>query len=244
MISKQKITQIKETSIRLFPYIIMAVLATVIYFKMNVNNKLSIEVEAQKLQAKVYEKNAKGYIAESDVLKKQIPELKNNVKDLEQKSKLKDNEISSLKNKVNAKLSDIKTYNSNDIAKYYQNRYKDKKGVVLTQYGVALNDTVAKNSISELTICDGTTQELSITKEKLETTNKIVIVKDGIIANVESQNNSLNLAIVENNKALDANNEIIKKTEKGLRHERNKKNFWKLATGTVLTLSGYLLFTK
>ena len=236
--------KIRGTALRIFPYIVMAVLATIIFFKMNSNKKLTIEVEAQKIQAVVYERNAKEYVKQADELKKEIPKLKESVLALQKANENKNIEIAVLKDRVDAKLSDIKRYNSNDIALYYQKRYRDKKGVVLTQYGVALTDTIAKHNISELTQFDGTAKELILVTEKLETTNKIVSQKDGIIENVETQNKSLNMAIAENDKALKSKDEVIKATEKGMKRERNKKNFWKLTTGTVLTFAGYILFTK
>jgi len=235
---------IQKTVFKLLPYIGILILSTMIYFKMNENSKLKVEVKTHKEQAKVYVETAKGYVKESDELKKQVPKLKSDVTALEKNSRLKDSEIDLLKKKVKAKLDIVSTYNSNDIALYYQSRYNDKKGVVLTQYGVALVDTIAKRNISELTLFDGAKKELVLTNEKLSTTEKIVVLKDTIIANVEKQNDKLSLAIAENNKALYKKEEVIKDTEKMFRRERNKKNFWKVATTTVIAGASYLLLIQ
>lgn len=234
-------TEVKRIAFKLLPHLVIASLAIFIYLKMNENTKLSYTVKAQKEQAKSYAEKAKEYAKEADALKKQVPKLKSNVIALEKNNHLKDLEIGLLKNKVKAKLDVVSHYNSNDIALYYQKRYNDKKGVVLTQYGVALTDTIAKESISELTLFDGAKQELVLTKDKLNTTERIVVLKDTIISNVERQNTKLSLAINENNKALDKKDDVIKSTEKMFRHERNKKNFWKITAFGILGSGIYFL---
>ena len=235
---------VQKTVFKLLPYIGILILSTMIYFKINENSKLKLTVKAQKEQVKVYVETANKYVKEADALKKQLPNIKLDIIALEQNNHLKDVEIGLLKEKIKTKISVVSYYNSNDIALYYQKRYNDKKGVILTQYGVALIDTIAKRSILELTLFDGAKQELFLTKDKLNTTEKIVVLKDTIIVNVEKQNGKLYLAISENNKALDKKEEVIKDTEKMFRHERNKKNFWKVATTTVIAGASYLLLTK
>ena len=235
---------VQKTVFKLLPYIGILILSTMIYFKINENSKLKLTVKAQKEQVKVYVETANKYVKEADALKKQLPNIKLDIIALEQNNHLKDVEIGLLKEKIKTKISVVSYYNSNDIALYYQKRYNDKKGVILTQYGVALIDTIAKRSILELTLFDGAKQELVLTKDKLNTTEKIVVLKDTIIVNVEKQNGKLYLAISENNKALDKKEEVIKDTEKMFRHERNKKNFWKVATTTVIAGASYLLLTK
>lgn len=236
------LTLLKKTTLHLLPYIGILILATMIYFKVNENDKLASKVESQKLEAKIYAEKANSYQKEAIQLQKQLPKLKESVIALENSNRLKDAQIDLLKDKVKEKLSEVSRYTPNEIALYYQKRYNDKKGVVLTQYGVALTDTVAKKSITELTLFDGSVKELGLTKDKLATTDKIVVVKDSIIGNIESQNSKLNLAIQENDKALNAKDNVIKNSEKMFRKERNKKNFWKTTTGAVIGAAIYLIF--
>jgi cell division protein FtsB len=231
----------KRIALKLLPHFIIVSLAIFIYFKMNENTKLALTVESQKERAKVYQENAAGYVAQANTLKKEIPKLKQSVVNLEKDNRKKDIQIELLQEKVKSKLANVERYKTNDIALYYKDRYKSKKGITVTQYGVSLNDTVAKSNIKELTLFDGTKEELLLTKDQLAITHKIVGVKDSIIGNVEFQNNKLLLAIGENNKAIDTKDLVITSTEKMFRKEKRKKNFWKFTSTAILGLVGFLI---
>ena len=82
---------------------------------------------------------------------------------------------------VKDKIEVVGSLNTKGIANYYQDRYK--LPVTITQYGVSLNDTIAKENIKELIQKDGLQMELELTKNLLLFSENQSIIKDTIILN-------------------------------------------------------------
>jgi len=234
----------KDFALKYWAHIALVLSLLFLFSKCNDNDQLSLAVDTQKEVTKQYKQNAKEFINKADSLEKvKIKLLKNIV--LLQKDSIKSQvEISRLKIKVNTQLAAISHYKTTDIAKYFQSRYNDKKGVVVTQYGVALSDTIAKQNISEQVVCDGAKEEMVIVKSDLQKQKTIVKDQDKVIANSEQQNVNLHLSIVEINKAFESQEATVKASEKIFKKERNKKNFWKITTGVVIAASAYLFVTQ
>lgn len=135
----------------------------------------------------------------------------------------------------------LKRLKSREIAKYYVDRYKLPKEVKSTNLGTALTDTVARLNITELVRYDGVRAELKITKEVLSLEKNISVKKDSIISNVEKQNTNLELAVKENEKAINSQSEIIDNTEKMFKKEKRKTTFYKITTVLAIGTGGYLL---
>jgi hypothetical protein len=202
------------------------------------------ELSTAKNEIENYKKKEKEYVAQVNKLEYQKKKFIDTIKDLNSKNFKKFLEIIALTENVNSKISDIKHYNSSDIAKYYKDRYKLPKEVKTTNLGTALTDTVAKLNITDLVLGDGAKIELKITKEVLGNTQKIVTQKDSIITNVETQNNLLFLANKESDKAFNKQQEVVKSVEKSLRSEKNKKTFWRSFAIGASAYAGYLLIAN
>lgn len=119
---------------------------------------------------------------------------------------------------VKEKVAAVDSLNTKEIANYYQKRYK--LPVTITQYGVALKDTVAKLNIVELIQKDGLLRELSHTKNILNITETQSKIKDSIIDNHIT---------------------IEKNLTNSVKSEKAKKTFWQIVSGGILVGAGYLL---
>jgi len=133
---------------------------------------------------------------------------------------------------VEKKINAVATLDTKGIANYYQERYK--LPVTITQYGVALKDTVAKLNIVELIQKDGLLRELDHTKNLLSISDKSNNVKDIIIQNKDS-------IITEKDNQIDTHLDIEKSLNKTIRQEKIKKTFWQIATVTITGFTVYYL---
>lgn len=224
--------------------IVIVVLCFFLFKSCQGERQTALAMETQIETTKQYVKNSDGFVAKVDSLKKVSAKLKKDIALIKNDSIARINEIAALKTKVNTQLAAIKTYSTNDIAKHYQGRYNDKKGVVVTQYGVALSDGIAKQNLSELSVCDGAKTEMEVVKTDLQTQKRIVGKQDQYIAVSDESFRVLQLAKTEKDKAFESQQATIKTAEKGIRKERNKKNFWKVTSGVILAGAGYLLITQ
>lgn len=242
--TQTNLTTAKNYVLKYWVHVALAITIIMLFSECNDNSQLSLAIKTQKEVTNQYVTKAKGFISQADSLEKEAVKLKKNITLLKKDSIKSNMEIAQLKNKVSTQLAVISHYNITDIAKWYQTRYNDKKGVVVTQYGVALSDTIAKQNISEQTVCDGAKEEMTIVKTDLQMQKTIVREQDKVVAVSDGINRDLRFAIQEGNKALDSSEATAKIAEKGLRKERNEKNMWKVITGMVITAAGYLIIFK
>lgn len=209
-------------------YVVILVLSFFLFKSCNGGNNL-------KLANYNLKKEVKGLVLSYDKLTLKNNSLKNRIVMLEkQKQKVK-TEIVYVQKKTQDNLKKVPTLNTNEIAKYYKERYK--LPVLITQYGVSLSDTIAKKNITELIQKDGCFEEIKLAKTELQLEEQKGIVKDSINANLFSANTLLNKAVLNQNK-------IIENTEKSFKKEKSKKTFWQAATGVVITGATYLLIVK
>jgi hypothetical protein len=122
--------------------------------------------------------------------------------------------------------------NTKGIANYYQNRYK--LPVTITQYGVALTDTIAKKNIVELVQKDGLIKELQSTQTMLSIEEKKSVAKDSIIYNKS-------FIIVEKDKVITNHLEIEKNLNKSIKSEKVKKNIWKVTAIGIFGGAVYMI---
>jgi len=163
---------------------------------------------------------------------KRINALNYNLIKLEQSKQREKTKIVTVIKEVEKKINVVENLNTKQIANYYQDRYK--LPVTITQYGVSLNDTIAKKNIVELIQKDGLVKELVSTRSMLNIEEKKGTVKDSIISNKS-------LIIVEKDNIINSHQEIEINLNKSLRKEKVKKNFWKVTSGAILIGAGYLL---
>jgi len=176
----------------------------------------------------------------NNVLKK---EVKNITKELTEKNKdlqVKIGQLQKQKQKTNTKIVYIQNKAKKDIEKvaklstiqladFYAKRYDIDPEI--TENGVILIDTVAKQNIVELIQKDACVNEIEFVKDNLKITEQQSMIKDTIIDNFGK-------SLTEHQKVM---NEIVKNAEKSLRKEIVKKNFWKLTSFGVLSGAIYLI---
>lgn len=237
-------TTVKNNVLKYGVYIIMIILAFLLVLKTAKVEGLSLAVQQQKEKSVEAYKNSKILLNQAHKLKEKEAKLRENVAILRRDSLQSVIKIKQLNTSLALKLSEIKHYKANDIALYFQKRYGDKKGIVITQYGVSLSDTIAKKNISELVTFDVTKDELKIVKNGVTMKNDIITGQDKIITNIEQQNNKLHLSLAEINKAFESSEATAKANEKIYKKEKVKKNFWKGVAGTVILGATYLIIIK
>lgn len=209
-------------------FLVMLILSYFLFKSCQGNEELQIANRNLKLEVKHHVASADSYIDRVNKLNDKITLLET------QKQKVK-TEIVYIQKQTGTAIKKVETLNTRQIATYYQERYK--LPVTITQYGVALQDTLAKKNIVELVEKDGCLQEVKLFKTQLQLEEKKGIVKDTIIENIVKANVNLN-------KAVGAQGKIIENTEKSLRKEKNKKTFWQLASGAILAGAGYILIVR
>lgn len=200
----------------------------VVFFKFNGTNELKLANSSLEKDVKSYKANAKKYVDENNRLKDSITLLET------RKAKV-EKEIVYIEKESQSKLEKVPSMSAKNIANYYQKRYTAP--VVITQYGVALSDSIAKKNIKETIEKDYCFQEIKLVKEVLSIEEKKGEAKDSI-------NKNLTKAFQEIEKANTAQTEMIQNVEKSLKKEKRKKTFWKVATVATISASAYLLITK
>jgi len=157
---------------RILPYVAIALLSIIILSTCNNSERTQLANEVLKKDIKISELQAQKYANRINALNDSLVTL----------NKLKQREIVKiviLKKWVKTKLEAVASLKTKGIANYYQNRYK--LPVVITQYGVALSDTLAKKNIVDVIERDGFKAELDLTKNVLSIEEKKGTVKDSII---------------------------------------------------------------
>ena len=213
---------------RVLHYAITILLLVVVFFKFNGTNELKMANSSLEKDVKSYKANAKKYVYENNLLKDSITLL-------ETRKAKAEKEIVYIEKESQSKLEKVPSMSTKNIANYYQKRYTAP--VVITQYGVALSDSIAKKNIKETIEKDYCFQEIKLVKEVLSIEEKKGEVKDSI-------NQNLTKAFQEIEKANTAQTEMIQNVEKSLKKEKRKKTFWKVATVAAISASAYLLITK
>jgi hypothetical protein len=209
-------------------YIITIVLCLILFNKCGNEESLLNENKSLSQDVKQYKYEAKKYIDKNNALNEKVALLEFN------KQKIK-KEIDLIKINTKHELAKTNSLSTKEIASYYQKRYK--KQVVITQYGVALKDSVAKQNIKETIEKDGCLDEIKLVKKELAIEESKLLIKDSINLNLSKAYNELE-------KANSTQEDLILNVEKSLKKERVKKKFWQITTGAVLGAATYLIMVK
>jgi hypothetical protein len=189
------------------------------------SQKLELANDSLKKEIKISDLKAEKYANRINTLNDSLIALERR----KQREKLK---IVTIVKEVQTNIEAVGSLNTKGIANYYQNRYK--LPVTITQYGVALTDTIAKKNIVELVQKDGLVVELQSTQNILGLTEKESVIKDSIISNKS-------LIIVEKDKQLKTKDEIEKNLTKSVKSEKVKKNIWKITAFGILGGAVYMI---
>jgi len=210
---------------RILPYVAIALLSIIVLSTCNNSERTQLANEVLKSNIKISELQAQKYASRINVLNDSLVIL----------NKLKQKEIVKIKvvvKEVKEKVEAVGSLNTKGIANYYQNRYK--LPVTITQYGVALSDTLAKKNIVDVIERDGFKTQLFHTKNALNISDKEILFKEIIIKNKDS-------IIYEKINQINSHIDFEKNITKDIKSERVKKNIWKVTAIGILTGSIYLL---
>ena len=210
---------------KVIPYSIIVLLSIIVLSTCKNSQKLELTNNSLKKDIKISDLKAEKYANRINALNDSLIVLERS----KQREKLV---VKTIVKEVQTNIQAVGSLNTKGIANYYQNRYK--LPVTITQYGVALTDTIAKKNIIELVQKDGLVVELQSTQTMLSIEEKKSVVKDSIISNKS-------LIIVEKDKQLKTKDEIEKNLTKSVKSEKVKKNIWKITAVGVLAGSVYLL---
>jgi hypothetical protein len=188
------------------------------------NKELELTNKNEKEKVKILESESQKYVDVANMYRDSVTILKTE----KAKTKIK---IVYVTKTVEEKLKVASTLHTKGIANYLQDLYKIN--VVITQYGVAVPDTMGRAVISDLIRGQGYKAELKFTKELLANEEKSGVAKDSIIVNLDK-------AVVKKDSASVIKDDIINNVEKSFKKEKNKKTFWKVATGVAVTIATYL----
>lgn len=208
--------------------IVILILCFFLFKSCQGNKELQVANRELKLEVKQLVFTADKYVAKNNALNDK------NVLLEKQKQKVK-KQIVYVQEKTKTEVEKIPTLNIKQKADYYQDRYK--LPVTITQYGISLSDTISKKNIIELIERDGCFEEIELVKKELKIEEEKGITKDSINNNLTNANILLKDAVAGQDK-------IIENAEKSVRKEKNKKTFWQVATGAVITGAGYLILVK
>jgi len=171
----------------------------------------------------------------ADIYKSKITQLNANIVQIGKQKQAERVKIVTVIKEVEKKINLVPKLNTKGIANYYQNRYK--LPVTITQYGVALSDTIAKLNIKETIEKDGLQMELELTKNILLFSENQNIIKDTIILNKD-------LIIIQKDSQIGLHLQLEKSLNKSIKAEKTKKTIWKVASGILLAGGGYYLVTQ
>jgi hypothetical protein len=206
-------------------YIVITVLVLVLFRNCKDNENLQLANSNYKQEIKISQLQVDKYANRINVLNDRITMLETT----KQGEKVK---IVTVLKEVAEKISVTENLTTKGIANFYSDRYKMKP--TITQYGVALKDTIHKMVIVDLIKKDGLVLELNHTKIILNIAEKQLNIKDDVIVLKDS-------IIKEKNTQIDTHIQLEKNLNKSVKSERTKKTIWQIATGAFLVGAGYLL---
>lgn len=211
--------------VKIGSYVIIFILAFLLFKSCQSNKEVQLANERLK-------KEVKDLIDTTDLIAGKNRQLRDTISILEARKQKIKTQIVYIKNKAKSDVKKVAGLNTIEISEYYSERYHLE--VKPTPEGVVFKDTVSKENIKELIEGDACLAEIKLVRYNLEIEEKIGIAKDTLIDNLSKENYLLNDAIVKQK-------EIISNTEKSVRKENRKKNFWKFISMLLVTGSIYVV---
>lgn len=213
---------------KLVLYFIIFLLSLLLIKECTRNSELESQTKTSKEEVKTLKVKVKQYSDKNNKLNEDLVILNSK----KEKVRIK---VTYLKSKEKSELKRVPNLTTKEIATYYQKRYK--KPIVITQYGVSLSDSIAKENIKEVIQKDNCIEEVKLVREELVIEEKKSMIKDTINSNLVKSNN---LLVVTTN----IQEEVIKKAEKSVKVEKAKKTFWQITTGAILIASSYFIISN
>lgn len=216
---------LKSLFLDYWQYILIAILILLLFRNCENNEKLQLSNDVLKKDIKISELQVDKYA-------KRINLLNDRITILETTKQGEKTKIVTVVKEVEKKIISVGNLTTKGISKYYSERYELPN--TITQYGVALKDTVHKMVIVDLIKKDGLETELYHTKNILNITENQSKIKDGIVILKDS-------IIIEKDKQIDSHFKIEENLTKSVKSEKTKKTIWKITSGAILVGAGYLL---
>lgn len=229
-----------------YAHIVAIILILYIFNGCNNTEPLVAEAKSLKKENVLLKKVIKNTLKENEQKDKEIIEHKKAILFLDNQNQKRQQEIFDLAQKNRDLKSSVNKYTTDELVKFYIERYKKPKEITKTNYGIAFKDTLSKVIANDLINYDFTFKELSISKEIIEDQNKISIIKDTVINNLEYQKKNLNFVVQEQGLLIDNQEDLISKQEKIIKKETRKKNILKLSipAGIIVGIVTGVLITK
>lgn len=225
--------------------IAVVILLLLLAFQCNSNIDLKTATNDLKIQANQNLTNAKLFEQKYNALVENDAKYIDSIKVLKDKEKVLIAERKVIYIATQGKIAEVRKFKSAEIAKYIQKRYKtDSTEVKTEKFGTCVNDTIAKGILVELQEKDGCYEIVDNLSREIANKEKIEKQKDGLLSNSKEKELNLLSAIDNYKSANELKDNALKNTETMLKHEKIKKNLWKIVSVAILTGSTYLLITK
>jgi len=229
-----------------YAHIVAIILILYIFNGCNNTEPLVTEAKFLKRENVLLKKVIKNTLKENEQKDKEIIGHKKAIVFLDSQNQKRQQEIFDLAQKNRDLKSSVNKYTTDELVKFYIERYKKPKEITKTNYGIAFKDTLSKVIANDLINYDFTFKELSINKEIIKDQNKISVIKDTIINNLEYQKKNLNFVLDNQSLLIDNQESLIDKQEKIIKKDSRNKKLLKLSIpiGIVVGVVTGVLITK
>lgn len=221
-------TIIKQWVVTNWAIIALVIVSFFLFKSCQGSKELSLVNEIFKKDIELSQTKIASYKKENQVLRIKVDSLE------KVKIKIK-TQIVEVEKKTENDIKKVSSFTTKMIATYFKDRYK--LPVTITQYGVALNDTIGKKNITELVQKDGCFAERIFLKDIIQTSEVQLSTKDTIIDKFKKigwEQEKINLI----------QKKLIQNQEDSFKKERNKKTFWQVTTGLAIGVATYSLISK
>jgi len=109
---------------------------------------------------------------------------------------------------------------------------------------VILDSLMAKKVIKTIELGKMHKEQLDLCQDASKIKDKIIENQKGIIDTHVQQTTNYKLAVEEQDKTIILQNSILNNKEKTIRKEKTKTSFWKVISGLLAGLVGYLVIGK
>lgn len=162
-------------------------------------------------------KEKKQFRKEIDSLKYVVSQYKDTTSVLKKSIENLNKKSTKLNSVYKPKIEGVKHYNSSDIAKFYQKTYKVPEGVITTEFGTCLSDTVAKMNIRDVFEKQLAVKQLNVCEAKVKKQVLIIKLKDSTIAKLDTINAKTTKELTKTEIALnDCQNKPKEKRNRGI----------------------------
>jgi hypothetical protein len=237
------ITINKDWFFKNWKIIVIIILVILLFRSCGGNNDNNLATERKQSKEKI--ESAKEKI---NSLVEQVVSANKKIKALESnEAKLIANNIqlqkskSDLSKSVKSKIDKAKTFQKDEIANYFVDKYKLPNDVKTVEFGTQLSDTVAKQTIVDLIGGEGALAELELTQKELYNYQDLLSNKDKILDQYKEKEVNLYSIIGQKDTIIDTQINFTKEVEKSLRKEKRNKRLYQITTVLAVIGGGYLL---